>query len=412
MISEKSAIGTIMKNNYLLADCDLSPRHFEVVENQEIFKAMQELHKTGKSCDMITLITKYDPRKLGGASYLTDALRLSNENKFEAYCENIMDAWREREKTSILSVALQDNWSIEKIGQAFEQIHSQKMEDYADIQDLLLDVFELPWTKQETKKGSDTGLKELNMILNGLQDSELTILAARPSMGKSDVMLHLAKHAGWDNRLPIIFSLEMSAASLMMRSLASTGNYARNAIRDPYTLFSPGQKETWSKTTGQVSDTKMQIFDMPGQTLAQMRMKIRKAMNKYLDRKPVIFIDYLTLIKPAQFTGNMHIQIGEISKGLKAIAKEFECPVVSLAQLSRQVEQRADKRPMLSDLRESGSIEEDADVVMFLYREAYYSKDDADKTLEIIVAKQRNGATGTINATYNKFTGAVTDGNY
>lgn len=227
---------------------------------------------------------------------------------------------------------------------------------------------------------------------------------------KSDAMLHLAKHAGWDNRLPILFSLEMSQNNLLMRSLASTGNYARNAIRDPYKLFTKGQKETWTKTTGQVGDTKMQIFDMPGQTLAQIRMKIRKSMNKYPNRKPVVFIDYLTLIRPATFTGNMHIQIGEISKGLKAIAKEFNCPVVALAQLSRGVEQRQDKRPLLSDLRESGSIEEDADVVMFLYRDAYYSKEDSDRTLEIIVAKNRNGGTKTINAIYNKYTGAITDG--
>jgi len=410
MYSEKAVIGSIMKNNYLVDDCGLLPEHFESNEHKYIFKNMVELYKTQKTCDLVTLITKCDPIQLGGASYLSDMVRLASDNKFETYCENIMDSWREREKKSILSVALAENWTIEKIGQSFEQIHTQKVDDYADINDMLVDVFDLPWTEKEVIKGSNTGLKEMNLLTNGLQDGELVILAARPSMGKSDAMLHLAKHAGWDNRLPILFSLEMSKENLLMRSLASTGSYSRNAIRDPYKLFTDGQKDTWSKTAGLVGNTKMQIFDMPGQTLAQIRMKIRKAMNKYQDRKPVIFIDYLTLIKPATFTGNMHIQIGEISKGLKSIAKEFSCPVVALAQLSRQVEQRQDKRPLLSDLRESGSIEEDADVVMFLYRDAYYSKDDSDKSLEIIVAKNRNGGTKTINAIYNKFTGAITDG--
>lgn len=411
MYSEKAVIGSILKDNYLVTECGLLPSHFEVNEHRYIFKNMVELYKTQKSCDLVTLITKCDVNLLGGANYLSDMLRLASDNKFETYCENIMDGWREREKKSILSVALQENWTIEKIGQAFEEIHTQKVDDYADINDLLVDVFEMPWIKKENVKGVDTGLTGLNLILNGLQNSELIILAARPSMGKSDVMLHLAKHAGWDNRLPIVFSLEMDNKSLLMRTLASTGSYSRNAIRDPFTHFTPGQKETWVKTTGMVGETKMQIFDKPGQTLSQIRMKIRKAMNKYPNRKPVIFIDYLTLIKPATFTGNMHVQIGEITKGLKEIAKEFSCPVVALAQLSRQVEQRQDKRPMMSDLRESGSIEEDADVVMFLYRDAYYSKDDLDKSLEIIIAKQRNGAVGTVNTIYNKFTGAITDGN-
>jgi replicative DNA helicase len=411
MYSEKAVIGSILKDNYLVTECGLLPSHFEVNEHRYIFKNMVELYKTQKSCDLVTLITKCDVNLLGGANYLSDMLRLASDNKFETYCENIMDGWREREKKSILSVALQENWTIEKIGQAFEEIHTQKVDDYADINDLLVDVFEMPWIKKENVKGVDTGLTGLNLILNGLQNSELIILAARPSMGKSDVMLHLAKHAGWDNRLPIVFSLEMDNQSLLMRTLASTGSYSRNAIRDPFTHFTPGQKETWVKTTGMVGETKMQIFDKPGQTLSQIRMKIRKAMNKYPNRKPVVFIDYLTLIKPATFTGNMHVQIGEITKGLKEIAKEFSCPVVALAQLSRQVEQRQDKRPMMSDLRESGSIEEDADVVMFLYRDAYYSKDDLDKSLEIIIAKQRNGAVGTVNTTYNKFTGAITDGN-
>ena len=138
-------------------------------------------------------------------------------------------------------------------------------------------------------------------------------------------------------------------------------------------------------------------------------MKARKVFAEHPDRKPIIFVDYLTLIRSTTKGDNMHQKIGEISKGLKSMAKEFNCPVVVLAQLSRSVEQRQDKRPLLSDLRESGSIEEDADVVTFLYRDAYYSKDETDRTMEIIVAKNRNGGTGTVYANYNKFTGAITD---
>jgi replicative DNA helicase len=136
-------------------------------------------------------------------------------------------------------------------------------------------------------------------------------------------------------------------------------------------------------------------------------MKVRKVASQHKDRKPIVFIDYLTLIKSIEKNDNMHQKVGNITKGLKALAKEFDCPVVVLAQLSRGVEQRQDKRPMLSDLRESGSIEEDADMVMFLYRDAYYSKNESDKTLEINVAKNRNGAVGTVYTKYNNHTGEV-----
>jgi replicative DNA helicase len=137
-------------------------------------------------------------------------------------------------------------------------------------------------------------------------------------------------------------------------------------------------------------------------------MKVRKLKNLHPGKDLIVFIDYLTLIKPTDnFRGNAHLQTGEITKSLKAMAKEFECPVVALAQLSRGVEKREDKRPMMSDLRESGSIEEDADVIMFLYRDAYYTKNLEDKKLELIIAKQRNGSTGTIEATYHNSTGII-----
>lgn len=183
MYSEKAVLGSIMKNNYLVNDCGLLPGHFESNEHKYIFKNMMELYKVQKSCDLVTLITKCDPTLLGGASYLGDMVRLASDNKFEVYCENIMDSWRDREKKAILSMALAEDWTLEKIGQSFEQIHTQKVDDYADINDLLVDVFEMPWTEKEVLKGSDTGLKEMNLLINGLQDGELIILAARPSMG-------------------------------------------------------------------------------------------------------------------------------------------------------------------------------------------------------------------------------------
>ncbi|WP_424236394.1 DnaB-like helicase C-terminal domain-containing protein [Bhargavaea ginsengi] len=226
---------------------------------------------------------------------------------------------------------------------------------------------------------------------------------------KSDVMMHLSKNAGWSGYLPIIFSLEMSRNLLRNRLIASVGGFNRMKMRDPNKGLDERQKKMWPQALQRASEANIEIFDGAGQTTAEIRAKIRKLVNQ-TKMKPVVFIDYLTLIKPANpDSDNTHQNVGQISKDLKSIAKEFDCPVVSLAQLSRKVEARPDKRPMLSDLRESGSIEEDADTVFFLYRDSYYTGDDTDRNLEIIVAKNRNGPTGMALSLYNKHTGEMID---
>lgn len=227
---------------------------------------------------------------------------------------------------------------------------------------------------------------------------------------KTDVMLHLSKSAGWDNCLPIIFSLEMNAQSLRDRLIASIGPYNRSKMKDPYNNLTDEQKKTWMDTLGRVSKTNMHIFDKSGQTVPEIRMKVRKIKNENPDMQIVVFIDYLTLIKPVNdYNGNMNLAVSDISRSLKELAKEFNCPVVTLSQLSRGVERREDKRPMMSDIRDSGSVEQDADIIMFIYRDAYYSKDDNNREMELIIAKNRNGGVGTIKVEYNKFTGILRD---
>lgn len=161
---------------------------------------------------------------------------------------------------------------------------------------------------------------------------------------------------------------------------------------------------------GELNETRMQIFDGAGQSVAEMRAKTRKLMNQFPHKKPIIFIDYLTLISSGQsYGGNSHLQVTEISKSIKMMAKDFNCPVICLAQLNRSVESRANKRPMMSDIRESGSVEQDADIILFLYREAYYDKQTEDHSLELIVSKNRNGPVGNIKVNYNEFTGKIED---
>jgi replicative DNA helicase len=192
--------------------------------------------------------------------------------------------------------------------------------------------------------------------------------------------------------------------------MSSTGGFNRGKMRDPKGMLNDSQKNKWSDVIGDLTETNMQIFDGAGQTIAEIRAKTRKLMHQFPDKKPILFIDYLTLIHSNQFYGgNSHLQVTEISKSLKTVAKDFDCPVICLAQLNRSVESRANKRPMMSDIRESGSVEQDADVILFLYREAYYSQDSTDHSLEIIVSKNRNGQVGTILVNYNQHTGRIED---
>lgn len=238
----------------------------------------------------------------------------------------------------------------------------------------------------------------------------MTILAARPSMGKTDVMLHFAKMTGWAGFLPLVFSLEMREERITSRLVASTGGINRGKMLNLKKELDQNQKDKWPDVVGDLSETNIQLFDGAGQTIAEIRAKTRKLMHQFPDKKPILFIDYLTLIHSNQFyDGNSHLQVTEISKSLKTMAKDFDCPVICLAQLNRSVESRANKRPMMSDIRESGSVEQDADVILFLYREAYYNEDSKDHSLEIIVSKNRNGPVGTIAVNYNKYTGRLED---
>ncbi|WP_252504401.1 DnaB-like helicase C-terminal domain-containing protein [Sporosarcina sp. Marseille-Q4943] len=407
MIAEKAVLGSMLKENYLITDSGLSVFQFTNPVHKMIFQSMKELHAAGKTVDFVTLLTTYSPQDLGGANYVKDLTNYAHIEKFDDYVGVMLDVWREREKQNVLHIAGQENWPIDRVMSELDALMDNRVSDHSAIADLLMDVYEDPFVKKEIADGAPSGIGKLDEMTNGFQDGELIILAGRPSMGKSDIMLHIAKHAGWQGRLPIIFSLEMSDASLTDRLLASTGRFSRIRMRDPYALFSDAQKGNWVKTIGRVAETNIQFYDRSRQTVAEMRMKVRKMIHAYPGRKPVILIDYLTLIHSEDNSANKHLQVSQITKDLKAMAREFNCPVITLAQLSRAVEQRHDKRPLMSDLRESGSIEEDADVIVFLYRDAYYSKDENDNVMELIVSKNRNGPVGTAYAAYNKFTGEV-----
>lgn len=407
-LAEKSLLGVMLEENYLISDSGLDTEHFTSQIHRNIFSCMQELAITGKTVDYITLMTMREPTELGGANYLADLSNFANTVKFDNYREILVAHWRERKKAYILQQAQQEAWTIDNIQKALDDIQGSDTEQNTSIMGDLVGLGDMPFKQSAVRKGVTAGLNDLDKMLNGFQRKELTIVAARPSMGKTDTLDHFAMAAGWAGYLPIVFSLEMSRETLLNRLIAAAGNFNRLKMRNPYEHFTDEQKNNWLPTLTHLSNTKIEIDDRAGLTVAQIRASARKIINANPNRQPIIFIDYLQIIRGANPKDNQTQIIGQISWDLKQMAKEFDCPVVCLSQLNRSVEARQDKRPMMSDLRDSGNIEQDADVIMFLYRDDYYDKESESKNmLEFIIAKHRNGPTGTVMAVYIKETGRL-----
>jgi len=407
-LAEKSILGTMLKENYLIADSGIHEEYFNSQIHKNIFLGMQELVSADKPADYITLLTVKEPSELGGANYLLDLINFENAVKFEQYQTILSDHWREQKKRNILFQAQSEDWKLAAIQKAFDELNQQKDLFVTSVKEQLIGMAERPYVQSLTRKGIKTGLQDLDKMLNGFQPSELTIIAARPSMGKTDTMNHFALTAGWNGYLPIVFSLEMSKESLLDRLISTTGNYNRLKMRDPFEFFTDEQKAKWIPNITRLSEANMEIDDRAGLTVAQIKAKARQLIKTNPTCKPIIFIDYLQIIRGENPRDNQTQVIGQISWDLKQMAKEFKCPVVCLSQLSRAVEARQNKRPMMSDLRDSGNIEQDADVIAFLYREDYYDKETENaNVLEMIIAKQRNGPTGTVIAAYIKETGRL-----
>ncbi|MDQ0232679.1 replicative DNA helicase [Metabacillus malikii] len=406
--AEKALLGTLIKHDYLIKETRIRPEHLENKQHSNLLQIILDMNQKGQDVDLISLTTLHHLDSVGGMSYLSELESFANPAKLESIEKLILDIWKEREKRNILTVATTNNWDIAKIISSLDNLTQAKSDDYTSIHQALSKIYDAPWEEQHEDTGITTGIQELDKVTGGFQNGEVTILAARPSMGKTDVMLHLAKHAGWAGNLPIVFSLEMPEKLITKRLVASTGGINRTKMRHPMRSLTDKQKRNWANVIDELSKTEMHIFDGSGQTVAEIRAKARKVIHQYPNKKPILFIDYLTLIQSDKtFGGNAHQQVTDVSESLKFMAKDFDCPIVCLAQLNRSVESRSIKRPVMSDIRESGSVEQDADVILFLFRKGYYNPEDEDKTLEIIISKNRNGPVGSVFVHYNHFTGEI-----
>jgi len=422
--AEKSFIGSVLiDNKSLMRVMDaIVADDFYNKSHQIIFGAITQLNEKGQNIDVLTLSDKLSELgeidNVGGAGYLATLVNsVGTSAHIKDYAEIIRKKKILRDMISasheILELSNDEDEEIESLLDSAEQklfaiSQRSQPQNFVAVPALLNEAFERLDKLHKgdgTLRGLSTGFFDLDEMLAGLQNSDLLILAARPSLGKTALALDLVLNVARKDKINVgICSLEMSKATIIDRLLASEAGVSLWKLRTGK-LSTSGENNDFEKISaalGTISDYNIYIDDTPSPTILQIRAMARRLQAAHgLD---VLFVDYLQLIKPQRSYGNPVQEITEISRSLKGLARELEIPVIALSQLNRAVETRTDQRPKLSDLRDSGSIEQDADVVMFIYREDVAKGDRSNKPniAEIIVAKQRNGPTGQIDLFWDR----------
>ena len=414
MLTDKEAVNAAIES--------LKEDAFYRDDNRIIFQAIVNLYSKSEPIDIITLKDELESmdkfEQVGGYEYLASlpdkVPTTANVQKYIKIVEE-KSILRNLIKTAneIIELGYDPTEDVEDImdgaeKKIFDIMQSKNQKGYTPIKDVLVESFtklEELYNRKQHITGVPTGFAELDYKTAGLHGSELILVAARPAMGKTAFALNLATNAALRGNAPVaIFSLEMSKDQLVNRILCSEAMVDSNKVRTGKL-----DEDDWVKLAGAIgplSEAEMYIDDTPGISVMEIRTKCRKLkMEKNIG---LVVIDYLQLVQGNKRTASREQEISEISRSLKILAKEINVPVIALSQLSRAVEQRPDHRPMLSDLRESGAIEQDADIVMFLYRDDYYNKESENKDIaEVIIAKQRGGQTGTVEllwmGNYTKF---------
>jgi replicative DNA helicase len=420
--AERSVLGAAMLDKDVLLDIleEVKAEDFYSEAHKEIFEAIWELYKENSAVDMLTVCDMLKRRKaldmVGGRAYIaTLTAEVPSTANAAEYAKIVAEkaTLRQMIRTSedISEKGYEGKMDAREIldyaeSGIFSIAQKRQRNDYAKIQDVLLEnlkIIDEASKNQDKIVGIPTGFKDLDEKTSGLQRSDLIIVAARPAMGKTAFALNLALQSAIKaNSSVIIFSLEMGKEQLGQRLLAMQARVEMQKLKQ-----GDLDRTDWSRitmATNELNDTKIVIDDTPGISLMEMRNKCRRLkMEQGLD---LVVVDYLQLMKYDGKADSRQQEISAISRNMKLLAREMDCPVIVLSQLSRAPEQRPDKRPILSDLRESGSIEQDADIVIFLYRDDYYNPETENPGVcEINIAKQRSGPTGKLELTWvSKYT--------
>ena len=413
--AEQAVIGSMLtdRDAVISAIEVLKEEDFYREDNKTIYEAILNLYNRSEPIDIITLkaeltsMGKFD--KIGGLEYIVGLPeKVPTTANVEKYINIVKEKAELRSLIKAANEIIEEGYDptqdIDEIMNSAEKkifniIQDKDQKTYSAIKDVLIDTFtelEQLYNQKQHITGVPTGFIDLDYRTAGLHNSDLILIAARPAMGKSAFALNIATNAAVRSNIPVVlFSLEMSKEQMVNRILCSEALVDSNKVRTGKI-----DDDDWIKladTMGELSEAPIYIDDTPGISINEIRAKCRKLkLEKDIG---LVVIDYLQLVQGSskRASASREQEISEISRSLKILAKEINVPVIALSQLSRAPEQRPDHRPMLSDLRESGAIEQDADIVMFLYRDEYYNEDSEDKgQAEVIIAKHRSGSTGTV----------------
>ncbi len=424
--AEQAVLGSMFLSKYALEKVleEMTKERFYLASHGKIFEVIKYLAEKGNPIDITTVTAELDKRKelgtVGGVEYLTEIINcVPTAANVDYYLKIVEEKFLRRALIETATKIAGDGFgSTDNIGDILDEAEKQMQSviknrmgtEFRTIQDVLFkaqaDLEELSKQKGEIT-GIPTGFYDLDRITKGLHPNELIIIAARPAMGKTAFALNLAVNMAINSKKTVaLFNMEMGAEQLINRMFASVGQIDMGKL-----ITGKLEHQDWKRVNESISrlaDTKMFIDDTPGMTVSEIRAKCRRLANSS-DGLDVVIIDYLQLISGgSKYAGQRQQEVSEISRSLKTMALELGIPVIALAQLSRSVEGREDKRPLLSDLRESGSIEQDADIVSFLYRDDYYNKeaaiDEYTSNSEFIIAKHRNGPTATVDLIFKRNT--------
>lgn len=427
--AEQSILGSMFLSDKALQRImeSLNKDMFYLDSHKKIFETIKNLADKKSPIDITTVTAELERTKLlnqiGGVEYLTQIIAsVPTAANAEQYIKIIEEKFLRRNLIEAgTDIANAGFSSTDEIGdilddaekKIFDVIRNRRGSEFKTIQDVLFkaqaDLEKLSSMKGEIT-GVPTGFRDIDKLTSGFHENELIIIAARPAMGKTVFALSMAANMALASKKSVaIFNMEMGAEQLISRMLSSVGQIEGSRLRTGKL-----EHQDWKRVNEAISrlaDTKIFIDDTPGQTVSEMRAKCRRLANSP-DGLDIVIIDYLQLISgSAKYAGQRQQEVSEISRSLKTMAMELNIPVIALAQLSRSVEGREDKRPLLSDLRESGSIEQDADIVAFLYRDDYYNKESAidedTSKLEFIISKHRNGPTATVNLIFKRNTSSI-----
>lgn len=414
--AEAAFVGAFFLDDDLVKECTIHPEQLYSRKLRLLYTAIRNLAEKEKPVDVISVVDElgtYQLEEIGGVSFISKlACSVPTTSNFHFY-EKMVREYDQKRKAIQIAGKIIEQAGVSDISKTLSNGIQELMiveeqtvedEDTGNLQESLVELYLESEQDLGEIVGIPSGFSHLDKLTGGFRESDFVIIGARPSVGKTAFALNIAMNAAIHD-IGLIFSLEMSKKQLVKRLTGMTGGIDSLKMKNPKREFGDEDWQNFSKAIGKIEKAKLHIFDQAGMDVPYIWSKVRKMRREYGGTKRMlVVIDYLQLIEgEAKPNSNRQTEISEISRKLKTMARELDVVVIALSQLSRGVESRQDKRPLLSDLRDSGQIEQDADIIAFLYREDYYTKDPAQNDkLEVILAKHRNGPTGTVELRFNK----------